>query len=346
MEKHTILVVDDNRTNLQIIREVLEKDYILQLAISGEMALKFVAKKKPDLILLDLMMPGMNGKETFSRIREDPLNCSIPVIFLTANQDEDVEVECLNMGASDFITKPIVPEILQRRIGKTIELDDLQKTLQKKVDEKTQEVEVLALQAIGAIVHTIEAKDDVTQGHSVRVAGYSRAIARAMGYGEQLLDQVYQTALLHDVGKIGIPDSILKKKGRLTPEEYNQIREHTTIGANILSAISTISYLEDGARYHHERYDGGGYPTGLKGEEIPVIGRLIAVADVYDALVSRRHYKAPMNESSAREELLAGSGTQFDPKIIDIFIRLLDDGTIARVKEEATNELDRMDRGR
>ncbi|MBR2764840.1 MAG: response regulator [Blautia sp.] len=339
MDKHTILVVDDNRTNLQIIREVLEAEYTLMLAISGEMALKFLTKKKPDLILLDLMMPGMSGKETFFRIRETPENQSIPVIFLTANQDEDVEVECLNMGASDFITKPIVPEILKRRIGKTIELEDLHKRLQEKVEEKTLEVEVLALQAIGAIVHTIEAKDDVTQGHSVRVAHYSRAIARALGYDEQLVARVYQTALLHDVGKIGIPDSILKKKGRLTPDEYNQIREHTTIGANILSAISTISYLEDGARYHHERFDGLGYPKGLHGEEIPVIGRLIAVADVYDALVSRRHYKAPMNEASARAELLAGSGTQFDPRMVKIFIGLLDDGTIAKVKEEATIQL-------
>lgn len=151
-----------------------------------------------------------------------------------------------------------------------------------------------------------------------------------------MLEQVYQTALLHDVGKIGIPDSILKKKGRLTPEEYNQIKEHTTIGANILSAISTISYLEDGARYHHERYDGNGYPLGLSGERIPIIGRIIAVADVYDALVSRRHYKEVMNEASARKELLDGSGTQFDPKIIKIFIGLLDSGVIEKIKTNST----------
>lgn len=334
MKEHTILVVDDSRTNLQIIRDVLEPNYTLQLAISGEMALKFVARKKPNLILLDLMMPGMNGKETFSEIRKDPANSRIPVIFLTASQDEDVEVECLNLGASDFITKPIVPEILERRIGKTIELEDLQKNLQGKIIEKTQEIEVLALQAIRAIVQTIEAKDELTQGHSVRVAGYSRAIARELGFNENVVQQVYQTALLHDVGKIGIPDSILKKKGRLTPEEYDQIKQHTTIGANILASISTISYLEDGARYHHERYDGNGYPQGLKGDDIPIIGRIIAVADVYDALVSRRHYKEVMDEDSARHELQFGSGTQFDPYMVKIFINLLDEGVIARIKQE------------
>ena len=335
MKEHTILVVDDSRTNLQIIRDVLESHYTLQLALSGEMAIRFVRKKKPDLILLDLMMPGMNGKETYTEIRKDPENSNIPIIFLTASQDEDVEVECLNLGASDFITKPIVPEILERRIGRTIELEDLQKNLQGKIRQKTHEIEVLALQAIRAIVQTIEAKDELTQGHSVRVAGYSRAIARELGYSDKIVEQVYQTSLLHDVGKIGIPDSILKKNGRLTPEEYDRIKQHTTIGANILASISTISYLEDGARYHHERYDGKGYPQGLKGNDIPPIGRIIAVADVYDALVSRRHYKEVMDEDSARKELLFGSGTQFDPHIIDVFIKLLDNGTIDRVKHES-----------
>ena len=333
MKEHTILVVDDNRTNLQIVREVLEKDYTLMLANSGEMALRFVERKKPDLILLDFMMPGMDGKETFARIRTNPENRDIPVIFLTANHDEDVEVECLNMGASDFITKPIMPEILERRIRNTINLEDLQRDLHGKIREKTREVELLALQAIGAIVHTIEARDELTQGHSVRVAEYSRALARAMGYQEQVTEQVYQTALLHDVGKIGIPDNILKKEGRLTPEEYKQIKEHTTIGANILSAISTISYLEDGARYHHERYDGHGYPSGLAGEDIPVIGRIIAVADVYDALISYRHYKNPLTEASARKELLDGAGTQFDPKIVRTFVELIDSGVLRDIQK-------------
>ncbi len=338
MKEHTILVVDDNRTNLQIIRDILEADYNLQLAISGEMALKFISRKKPDLVLLDLMMPGMNGKETFTEIRKNPENAKIPVIFLTANQDEDVEVECLNLGASDFITKPIVPEILESRISKTIELEDLQKDLQGKIQKKTEEIEVLALQAIRAIVQAIEAKDTLTEGHSIRVAGYSRAIAKELGFNDKVVEEVYQTALLHDVGKIGIPDSILKKKGRLTPEEYNQIKQHTTIGANILASISTIAYLEDGARYHHERYDGNGYPAGLKGDDIPIIGRIIAVADVYDALVSRRHYKETMDEESARKELLFGSGTQFDPYIIRIFLKLLDTGEIERIKKDCAIE--------
>jgi len=350
MKRHTILVVDDSRTNLQVVRDVLENDYGLQLAVSGEMALKFVSRRKPDLILLDLMMPVMDGIETYTRIRQDPENAGIPVIFLTASQNAEVEVECLKIGASDFITKPIVPEVLESRIRKTLELEDLQKNLQEKIEEKTLEIETLALQTIGAIVHTIEARDVVTQGHSVRVAGYSRAVARAMGYSEQKAERVYQIALLHDVGKIGIPDAILKKTGELTAEEYNKIKEHTTIGAGILSSITTISYLPEGARYHHERYDGKGYPQGLKGKEIPEIGRIIAVADVYDALVSTRQYKPPMEDMDAEEIMRRGSGTQFDPDILRVFLRLMKSGEIDRIREsyredpgdEVKNEVKQM----
>ncbi|MBQ8305770.1 MAG: response regulator [Blautia sp.] len=333
MNKHTILVVDDNRTNLQIVRDVLEKNYTLLLANSGERALKFIQKRKPDLILLDLMMPGMDGKETFREIRKEPENTGIPVIFLTANQDEEAEVECLALGASDFITKPIVPQILERRISNTIALEELQKHLQQKIDEKTQEIKTLALQSIYAIVHTLEAKDDVTRGHSVRVAGFSRALAVEMGLDDTKVEQVYQTALLHDVGKIGIPDAILKKKGQLTEEEFTIIKQHTTIGADILSTISTMDFLQQGARYHHERYDGRGYPMGLSGEQIPLIGRIIAVADVYDALISERQYKNAMEKYSARDQLLKNSGSQFDPEVLRCFIRLLDSGVLDEIEK-------------
>lgn len=334
MKRHTVLIVDDDKTNLQIARDVLEKNYELQLAISGAMALKFVARRKPDLILMDLMMPGMDGKETVSRIREDPANRNIPVVFLTANRSAEEEAECLNMGASDFITKPIVPAVLERRISRILELEDYHRDLQAKVAEKTRQYQELALESIFAIVNIIEAKDQITEGHSVRVAGYSMALARAMGYDEDKVDEVYQTGLLHDVGKIGIPDLILKKEGKLTSEEYGEIKEHTSIGGHILAAIETMDYLAAGAKYHHEKYDGTGYPQGLKGEEIPEIGRIIAVADVFDALVSKRHYKDAMDVESAKQEILRSSGTQFDPKIVEVFLKLLDDGTIERIRNQ------------
>ena len=335
MKKHTILVVDDDKTNLQIVRSILEAQYELQLAISGAMALKFVERRKPDLILMDLMMPEMDGKETMRLIREKPENRSIPFIFLTASQSPEEEADCLNMGASDFITKPIVPNVLERRISHILELEDFHRDLQAKVEEKTRQYQELALESIFAIVNIIEAKDELTEGHSVRVAGYSMALAKEMGYDEQKVDEVYQTGLLHDVGKIGIPDLILKKEGKLTTEEYGEIKEHTSIGGHILAAIETMGYLADGAKYHHERFDGTGYPNGLKGEEIPEIGRIIAVADVYDALVSKRHYKEPMDLETARQEILKGSGTQFDPRIVQVFMKLLDEGSIRRIRNQS-----------
>ena len=334
MEKHTILVVDDDPTNLQIVRDALEAKYILQLAISGEMALRFIDRKKPDLILMDVMMPGMDGKETVRRIREDPENAGIPVVFLTGSQSAEEEFQCLNMGASDFINKPIIPAVLDLRIGRILELEDLHRNLQARIEQKTKAYQNLALESIFAIVNIIEAKDEITEGHSVRVAGYSRALAEAMGYDEEKVDQVYKTGLLHDVGKIGIPDLILKKEGKLTQEEYGEIKEHTSIGGHILAAIETMDYLAEGAKYHHERYDGTGYPNGLAGENIPEIGRIIAVADVFDALVSKRHYKEAMDVEAARQEILKGAGTQFDPKIVAVFIKLLESGSIDRIRRQ------------
>ncbi|MBR4703908.1 MAG: response regulator [Oscillospiraceae bacterium] len=341
MKNHRILVVDDDKTNLQIVRDVLENSYDLQMAISGETALRFVAKRRPDLILMDLMMPGMDGKETMRRIRTEAANRDIPFIFLTASQNPEEEAACLSMGASDFITKPIVPSVLERRISRILELEDFHRDLQAKVEEKTRQYQELALESIFAIVNIIEAKDEITEGHSVRVAGYSIALARAMGYDEQRVDEVYQTGLLHDVGKIGIPDLILKKEGKLTSEEYGEIKEHTSIGGHILAAIETMGYLADGAKYHHEKFDGTGYPNGLKGKEIPEIGRIIAVADVFDALVSKRHYKEAMDVETAKQEILRGSGTQFDPEIVQVFLRLLDDGTIGRIRDQSIRR--RMD---
>ncbi len=343
MKKHTILVVDDDKTNLQIVKDVLGKTYELQLALSGELALRFVSRHRPDLILMDLMMPGMDGKETMRRIHMDGGNREIPFIFLTASQSPEEEAACLNMGASDFITKPIVPAVLERRISRVLELEDFHHDLQAKVEEKTRQYQELALESIFAIVNIIEAKDEITEGHSVRVAGYSHALAEAMGYDKERVDEVYQTGLLHDVGKIGIPDLILKKEGKLTREEYGEIKEHTSIGGHILAAIETMGYLADGAKYHHEKFDGTGYPNGLKGKEIPEIGRIIAVADVFDALVSKRHYKEAMDVETAKQEILRGSGTQFDPDIVQVFLKLLDDGTIERIRNQSMNRSARIE---
>ena len=334
-KKQTILAVDDNKTNLEIINNILKDNYTVILASDGEEALKIVGKNKPELILLDLMMPGMDGRETFKKIREDSLSCNVPIIFLTADRNEDTEAECLDLGASDFITKPIVPQVLISRIEKTIKLEEYKNNTREKIEEKSLEAQNLALQAISTIANTIDAKDEYTNGHSRRVAYYSRAIAQRMGYDDKAAGHVYQSALLHDVGKIGVPDAILKKTGKLTDKEYAKIREHTNIGADILSDIDIIDYLSDGARYHHERYDGGGYPQGLKGEQIPIIGRIIAVADVFDAMTSRRCYKDDFDIIKAREHIEKNIGTKFDPDVCKAFLQLLDEGIFAAAIKDA-----------
>lgn len=299
------------------------------LALNGEMALKFIAKKKPDLVLLDLRMPDMDGTEVFMRIHGDPETADIPVIFLTADGSGHTESDCLELGAADFITKPIVTRVLLSRIEKTFELEEYHHRLQEAIDAKARETEELALQSIEAIAHTIDAKDEETNGHSRRVAQYSRAIATRLGYKEATAEIVYRSALLHDVGKIGIPDAILKKEGPLTDEEYARIKEHTTIGAGILAVIKTVDHLPDGAHYHHEHFDGTGYPEGLAGKDIPMIGRIVAVPDVYDALVSRRRYKVGMDEAAVRAEIARCAGSQFDPDVVSVFIQLLDEGLTA-----------------
>jgi len=329
MGKRSILAVDDNKTNLQIIKQILEQEYTVMLALNGETALKFVEKKRPDLVLLDLRMPEMDGTEVFKRIQENPDSATIPVIFLTADGSEHTESGCLELGAADFITKPIIPRVLMSRIEKTFELEDYHHLLEEKIVEKTREAELLTLQAIEAIAHAIDAKDEETNGHSRRVAYYSRAVAARLGYKEDTVEIVYQSALLHDVGKIGIPDAILKKDGALTDEEYARVKQHTVIGANILSVITTFDHLPDGAHYHHEHFDGTGYPEGLVGSEIPMIGRIVAVCDVYDALVSRRRYKEGMSADEVRSEIEHGAGSQFDPEVVKAFCRLLDEGLAA-----------------
>ena len=317
MENHIILAVDDNTTNLQIIRNVLKQDYTVLLAHSGEMALKFVDRKKPDLILLDLLMPEMDGKETFKRIRENPDNLDIPVIFLTADNNFVNEASCLEIGASDYITKPIAPQILQTRIRNILELEEYRHRFQKITGEKTREAKNAFLKAATAIVRAMEAKNGGMKGHSARTADYSRTIASRLGYDENAAEQVYQAALLHDIGKVGIPDSILKKDGNLTREEYRIYQSHTEIGAEILSAAAGIELLSEGAGSHHECYDGSGYPKGLKGEEIPLVGRIIAVADYYDTLTCRSGCRNETDPAAVQAAIKENSGRAFDPKVTE-----------------------------
>lgn len=337
-----ILVVDDDTSNLKMANHILSNENMRVSCLkSGEDTLNFLKENRPDIILLDIHMPGMDGFETLAAIRQNESTADIPVIFLTADDVSSTETRGLREGAMDFIRKPFVPEVLLIRVRHTIDLIRLQTDLAREVDRKTQEViaqheklEKISMQIMKALSGAIDAKDTYTKGHSIRVAEYSREIARRIGLSEKAQDDIYMIGLLHDVGKIGVPDAIINKPAKLTDEEYAVIKQHPGMGAEILKNITVFPKLSTGARWHHERYDGRGYPDGISGQEIPMEARIIAIADAYDAMSSRRSYRNVLPQAQVRSEVEKGKGTQFDPVYAEIMLNMIDDDTDYQMREK------------
>ncbi|MBO6149249.1 MAG: response regulator [Lachnospiraceae bacterium] len=331
-----VIVVDDDETNLKVAGHILSKAHIRVTAMrSGERLLKYLQEMEvPDLILLDIMMPGMDGFETLSELKKLEKARNVPVIFLTADENEGTEARALLAGAVDFIKKPFVPEVLTLRVMHMIDLDHLQKSMVEEVEKKTRENRRLFMQVVASLATAIDAKDTYTNGHSERVAAYSREIARRYGYDGKRQEDIYMMGLLHDVGKLGIPDAIINKPAKLTQEEYDIIKTHPVLGAGILRNIKDMPSLASGARWHHERYDGKGYPDGLFKESIPEEARIIAVADAYDAMTSYRSYRSLLSQEEVREEIEKGSGSQFDPRFARIMLDMIDEDRDYKMKEE------------
>lgn len=336
-----ILVVDDDTSNLKMASHILGG---AQMRVSclkaGEDVVQFLAKNRPDLILLDIHMPQMDGFQTMTAIRENETAADIPVIFLTADDDSNTEKRGLEVGAVDFIKKPFVPEVLLLRVRHTIDLSRLQADLEHEVLKKTQEIaaqheklERISMQIVKALSGAVDAKDTYTNGHSLRVAEYSKEIARRAGIVGEEQDDIYMLGLLHDVGKIGVPDAIINKPTRLTEDEFMVIKNHPVMGAKILKNIKDFPKLITGARWHHERYDGKGYPDGIAGDEIPLEARIIAVADAYDAMSSRRSYRGVLPQEIVRLEIEKGKGTQFDPVMTEIILGMIDEDTDYQMRE-------------
>lgn len=323
--KH-ILIVDDNKTNLVMAKQELSSEYNVTPVVSGAQALQFLEKKHTDLILLDINMPEMDGRETMQRIRANEAWAKIPIIFLTADSSPETEAQCLSDGADDFIAKPFVPRVMKSRISRILELHDLRNDLEVKLAEKTKQVEMITLNSIMAIAKTIEAKDTYTSGHSDRVAYCSVEIAKRLGWEEERIRDLNYMALMHDIGKIGVPDEILNKPMPLQDDEWEILKKHATVGGEILKNIHAIHNLYYGALYHHERYDGHGYPNGLAGENIPTEARIIAIADTYDAMTSNRAYRDRLTEDKVLAELENAKGTQLDAGLVDVFLQMLKDG--------------------
>ena len=321
-----VLIVDDDEFNLRVAGDILKEKYSIRTAQSGEATLRFLEEDLPRMILLDLHMPGMDGREVMKKIQKNKIWKKIPIIFLTSDNKPETEQECLVLGALDFITKPFVPMVMLSRIDRIMELSELQNDLERRLEAKTKLVETVSLNSIMVIANTIDAKDAYTSGHSMRVAQCAAAIARKLDWSETEVQNIHYVALLHDIGKIGVPDAILNKPGRLNNEEFEVIKKHPVIGNDILKDIHIIRSVAEGALYHHERYDGKGYPFGLSGEEIPHYARIIGIADAYDAMTSNRIYRHKLNQEKVINEFEKGRGSQFDPKLTDLFLEMLRSG--------------------
>ena len=331
-----VVVVDDDVTNLKMAGTILSRQHMRVTALkSGRALLDYVRDNRPDLILLDVRMPEMDGFETLRRLKQETSSGQeIPVIFLTADENAESEMRGLELGAMDFIKKPFVPEVLTLRVRHIIELVRLQKNLADEVEIKTQENENLSLRIVQTLAEAIDAKDNYTNGHSGRVAKYTREIARRFGYSQKRQDEIYMMGLLHDVGKIGVPDAVINKPAKLTEEEYAQIKTHPVMGDRILKNIRERPKLAVGARWHHERYDGTGYPDGLSGDKIPEEARIIAVADAYDAMTSRRSYRGILPQDIVRNEIKNGKGKQFDPAFADIMLTMIEEDEDYTMREK------------
>lgn len=325
-EKATVLIVDDTPMNISILVGLLKPFYKTVVAKDGEQALNRVfSGSVPDLILLDIMMPGIDGYEVCERLKADPRSKHIPVIFISAMSDAVDEEKGLLLGAVDYIAKPVSPPIVLARVKTHLALSQQQRALANEVEARTQELEKSRKELIRRLGLAAEYKDNETGLHVQRMAEYARLIAVEMGFSHKDAETLAAAAPMHDIGKLGIPDEILCKPGKLTAEEYKIIQGHPEIGARILGTPDSELLLiaQQVALYHHEKWDGSGYPQGLKGDDIPLVARIAAVADVFDALVCVRPYK----KAWPLEKVLAlfedEKGRHFDPQVIEAFKQVL-----------------------
>lgn len=305
-----ILAVDDEASNLQLLRQILQDHYRLLFAKDGARALELARQERPDLVLLDVMMPGMSGYEVCASLKANPETASTPVIFVTALTDTADELEGFEAGAVDYITKPVSPPIVRARVRTHLSL------------VRMEELRATRLEIVQRLGLAAEYKDNETGLHVIRMSHFSRILGIAAGMSELEADDLLHAAPMHDVGKIGIPDRILQKPGPLDPDEWKVMQSHVMIGAEIIGEHETgmLALASQIALTHHEKYDGSGYPRGLRGDAIPLSGRIVAIADVFDALTSKRPYKRAWTEQEALDFLREQKGRHFDPALVDLFI--------------------------
>lgn len=349
----TILCVDDIPQNLKLLEALLAPaGYKILEAERGEKALKIIQEKTPDLVLLDVMMPDMDGFEVIRKIREDEKLQLLPIILITALTAKEDRVKGINAGCDDFISKPVDKMELLAKISSLLKikayndlLSNYRNELESEVAIRTEElnnafkkIKAASLDTIYRLTVASEYKDEDTGSHVKRMSHYCVAIAKKLGLSEKCVETILYAAPMHDLGKIGIPDHILLKPAKLDPAEWEIMKQHTTIGAKILSG-SDAQFIKLGeiiARCHHEKWDGSGYPDGLKGTDIPIAGRIVAIADVFDALNSKRPYKEPFPIEKTLSIIKEGSGSHFDPEVVDAFFAIQDE--ILDIKQQFDDE--------
>ena len=346
-KRKSLFIVDDNLTNLNIARDILSKDYNVITIPSAMKMFEMLRKTIPDIILLDIEMPEMNGYEAIKILKADENYKHIPIIFITVRGDSASELNGLSLGAVDYISKPFAPQLLAKRIeihatleSQKEQLKQYNDNLAEMVNEKAKEAMGLQDTIISTIAELLECRDYTSCGHISRTQNYLKIFVEALAesglYKKEVdtwnVDSVMQSCRLHDLGKIAISDKVLKKKSKLTIDEFEEIKTHATYGVEVIEKIQKKAengaFLEHAkvfAGTHHEKWDGTGYPNGLKGDEIPLQGRLMAIADVYDALISERPYKKAFPHEKAVSIIAEGKGTYFDPNLVDIFLKLEDD---------------------
>lgn len=323
--KTTLLVVDGSKTTMRYIDSIFGGYCQTYLARTGIEAMDVVEIKPIDIIIMNRNLLDMDGFDLLEKWNEERLTDDISVVIVGDERNKQQEVEALQKGAADYITMPFVPEILKLRVDHLVELHYYRKELESEIKKQKKKVSDLSFQAMITIAHTIDLKDRYGEGHSVRVALYSREIARRLGWTVEELDNLYNVALLHDIGKIAIEDSILNKMGTLTEQEYESVKRHTKVGADIVKNTTFIPGIKEGISYHHERYDGTGY-VGLKGKDIPLIARILAVADSVTAMEEDRPFRRRLSSMELEKELISNKGKQFDPDIVNVAVEMLHEG--------------------
>lgn len=323
--KINLLVVDGSRTTMRHIDSIFGGYCQIHLARTGIEAMDVVEIKPIDIIIMNRNLPDIDGFDLLEKWHKERLTDDISVVIAGDERNKQQEVEALQKGAADYISMPFVPEILKLRVDHLVELHYYRKELESEIKKHKKKVSDLSFQAMITIAHTIDLKDRYGEGHSLRVALYSREIARRLGWTVEELENLYNVALLHDIGKIAIEDSILNKMGTLTEQEYESVKRHTKVGADIVKNTTFIPGIKEGISYHHERYDGTGY-VGLKGKDIPLIARILAVADAVTAMEEDRPFRRRLSSMELEKELISNKGKQFDPDIVNVAVEMLHEG--------------------